>query len=496
MTKRAAMYCRVSVDAGERGGKSSESPEQQQDVCRRLIESRGWTLTEVYTDRDISAYDRDALRPDFEAMMAAVRSGEVDVVVARNVDRFGRRVKAMAALVDELDQLGVSLVTVDGIDSSSAAGRVVVHLLSSVAEMESSLSSERRMAKNAYNARNGKYVKGGRRSWGRELDGTVIESEAEVIRQVADYLLDGVGLTELANALNESRNFTPAGNRWIQSSLSRSIREPHLRGIRRHVVRVDGRRVIEHHPGKFKAILDEATGLRLVEILGSRQAPERAGAAHLLTGLAVCGVCGCKLGYGTVRHPRGPDGPRFPKYSCRPGDGPNCGKIQASERSVDLVVRDAIIENLTIWSIISDEEITDIGDRRIELQQQITEDTQAIEDLTHARYVERFLGDQEYRSTRLVLDERIAQTQNQLKTLMVPKEESRFDWFLGHGELTWDTLYEPAERKRIVRSLVEKVIIHPVKRRGGNIFDPSRVEVIWRPGCDAMKINGGSGGAG
>jgi site-specific DNA recombinase len=494
-TKRAAIYCRVSIDPGQSGGKASESPEQQEQVCRALIGARGWEVIEpVYADRDTSAYKRDVVRPRFEAMMAAVRAGEVDVIVIRHLDRLGRRVKAMATLVDELDQRGVALVTTDGIDTTNASGRMLFHILAAVAEMESALSSERKMAKNAFSATRGQYVKGGRRSWGRELDGTVIEDEAEVIREVADYLLDGVGLTELAQALNASyldgsRNFTPAGNPWTQSTLSRSIREPHLRGIRRHSVRVGDREVIEQHQGdeSFIPILDEATGLRLIELLGSRQPSERSGRAHLLTGLAVCGICQQRLGYGSVKHPTDPDGPRFFKYSCRPGDGAaNCGKIGAGEKAVDRVVRDKVIECLTIWSLIEGEAVEDIEARRVELEQQVSEDTQAISDLTTARYVERLVGDKEYRRARLALDQRISETQRQIKALLVPKEEPDFDWLTDDPERTWDVM-EPAERKRIVRSMVAKVVIHPAKRRGGNQFDPSRVEVVWKPGCDPLK---------
>ena len=296
-----------------------------------------------------------------------------------------------------------------------------------------------------------------------------------------------MGLTEIAKRLTDEGHLTPAGSAWMQSSLSRSIREPHLRGIRRHAVRVGDLEVVEHHQGDFEAILDEVTGLNLVELLGSRQPQNGLDGLTCSQARLTPVICGGRLGYGSVKHPKDPTGPRFTRYSCRPGDGEGrCGKIGAGEQATDTVVRDKIIECLTIWSMISDDATEDIERQRIELEQRITEDTKAIEDLTQARYVERLLGDEEYRRARLALDQRINETQQQIKALTVPTQESDFDWLTDDPERTWDVM-EPAERKRIVRGMVAKVIVHPAKRRGGNQFDPSRVQVIWKPGCDPSE---------
>jgi site-specific DNA recombinase len=73
----AAVYVRISqARDGEHAG-----VDRQRDDCLALAERQGWTVGEVYTDNDRSAYDGKP-RPDYVRMLADIEAGRVDGVIA------------------------------------------------------------------------------------------------------------------------------------------------------------------------------------------------------------------------------------------------------------------------------------------------------------------------------------------------------------------------------------------------------------------------------
>ncbi len=74
---RAAVYLRISSDpSGQRAGVQRQAAE-----CGELIKARGWTLAATLEDNDKSAFS-GRRREGYEALLAAVEAGSVDVVVA------------------------------------------------------------------------------------------------------------------------------------------------------------------------------------------------------------------------------------------------------------------------------------------------------------------------------------------------------------------------------------------------------------------------------
>lgn len=87
-------------------------------------------------------------RPGLAEMLAYVREG--DSVVVWKLDRLGRNLQHILATVKALTDRGVTLVsTSDGIDSSTAAGRMMIGVLGSLAEYERELTKERTALKRA-----------------------------------------------------------------------------------------------------------------------------------------------------------------------------------------------------------------------------------------------------------------------------------------------------------------------------------------------------------
>ena len=131
--RRVAVYARVST--------LDQTTENQLLELRRYVEARGWSATEFVDGGVSGAKDR---RPALDALTAAVRRHQVDAVVCWKLDRLGRNLRHLVLLLDEWQARGVAFITLgEGIDTSTAAGRLVAGVLASIAEFERARVQER-----------------------------------------------------------------------------------------------------------------------------------------------------------------------------------------------------------------------------------------------------------------------------------------------------------------------------------------------------------------
>ena len=130
---RAAIYARVST--------LDQEPENQLAELRQYITARGWTAVE-YVDHGISG--AKARRPALDRVIQDARRRRFDVLVCWRLDRLGRNLKHLVTLLDELQALGVAFVSLgEGIDCTTPAGRLQLHILAALAEFERSRIAER-----------------------------------------------------------------------------------------------------------------------------------------------------------------------------------------------------------------------------------------------------------------------------------------------------------------------------------------------------------------
>jgi DNA invertase Pin-like site-specific DNA recombinase len=137
--RRVAIYTRVSTDG--------QSCSNQETELRAVAERKDCEIVKVYTDRGISgAKGRDG-RPQFDALCKAAVRREFDVVMAWSVDRLGRSLQDLIAFLNEIHAAGVDLyLHVQGLDTSTPAGKAMFQMLGVFAEFERSLIRERVMA--------------------------------------------------------------------------------------------------------------------------------------------------------------------------------------------------------------------------------------------------------------------------------------------------------------------------------------------------------------
>lgn len=133
---KTAIYARVST--------VDQEPENQLQELRRYVQARDWTAVE-YVDRGVSgAKDR---RPALDQMLADARRRRFDVVVCWRLDRLGRNLKHLLTMLEELQALGVAFVSLtEGIDATTPAGKLQMHILGAIAEFERERIRERVLA--------------------------------------------------------------------------------------------------------------------------------------------------------------------------------------------------------------------------------------------------------------------------------------------------------------------------------------------------------------
>ncbi len=134
--RRVAVYARVSTDG--------QSVENQLQELATVAERHGWEVVTTFTDEGVSgARGRDG-RPGFDALCGAVARREVDLVAAWSVDRLGRSLQDLVGFLGELRAKGVDLyLHVQGLDTSTPAGRAMFGMLGVFAEFERAMIQER-----------------------------------------------------------------------------------------------------------------------------------------------------------------------------------------------------------------------------------------------------------------------------------------------------------------------------------------------------------------
>ncbi len=200
--KRCDLYYRVSTEMQVDG----YSLETQKTCLKKFAEREGMQIVEMYEDAGKSGKSIEG-RPAFKEMLADIENGQqVDYVLVYKLSRFGRNAADILNSLELLQTYDVNLICVEeGIDSSQISGKLLISVLSAVAEIERENILEQTMNGRREKARQGLW-NGGPAPYGYCLKGNrlcVEESEAEIIRLIFDkYVNTNMGYTGIAKYLN------------------------------------------------------------------------------------------------------------------------------------------------------------------------------------------------------------------------------------------------------------------------------------------------------
>lgn len=321
--KKCVLYPRVSTAMQVEG----YSLEGQKNQLKKFAEREEMQIVGIYEDAGKSGKSIGG-RPAFKQMLSDIKDGlEIDYILVYKLSRFGRNAAYILNSLEFIQSYGVNLICIDeGIDSSQTSGKLLISVLSAVAEIERENILEQTMNGRREKARQGKW-NGGHAPYGYTLDKEVLridEDEAKIVRLIFDKFINtNMGYCGVAKYLNlqgirkkkkKESDIEEFSGHFIKLLLDNPVyagkiaygrcsREK-VRGTKDeyHVVKKDDYCLVD---GQHEGIVTEnvwqsahekrlSTGVRKLSKYGKDR-------AHLLTGIIKCPKCGGGMYANSVR---------------------------------------------------------------------------------------------------------------------------------------------------------------------------------------------------
>ncbi len=337
-------YTRVST-AMQTDGYSLDA---QKARMKAYADYNDYEIVGTYEDAGKSGKSIEG-RLEFNRMMEDIKSGKdgVSFVLVFKLSRFGRNAADVLSTLQVMQDFGVNLICVeDGIDSSKDAGKLMIPVLSAVAETERENIRVQTMEGRIQKAREGKW-NGGFAPYGYQLiDGKlqISEEEAEAIRVIFDqYIHTDIGANGVAKYLENhgihkiqrQNGKNPLFNaHLIRLILKNPVYCGKIAYGRRKTEKVHGTRNDYHlveqdnyilMDGLHEAIIDEEVWQAAqVKLLAQAKRYEHVNRGkdtktHLLSGIVKCPVCGAGMyGNKSIKHKK--DGTKYKDfyyYGCK-----------------------------------------------------------------------------------------------------------------------------------------------------------------------------------
>lgn len=367
------LYTRVSTTMQIDG----YSLDAQKTKMKAFCDYNEYEIAGEYEDAGKSGKSIEG-RVSFNQMMEDIKSGKdgVSYVLVFKLSRFGRNAADVLATLQVMQDFGVNLICVeDGIDSSKDAGKLMISVLSAVAEIERENIRVQTMEGRMQKAREGKW-NGGFAPYGYSLiDGKleVNEEEAVAIRMIFDqYVNTDLGANGIAKYLENHGIHKIARQNgknplFDAALIRRIIQNPVYSGKisygRRRTEKVHGTRNEYRQVKKDDYLLVDGLHEALVSEEVWEQAQVKVAAQakkyekvnrdkrekiHLLSGILKCPVCGAGM-YGNKSIKKRKDGSNYKDfyyYGCKHRNmtrGHKCDyKKQVHEEMLDASVAEVI----------------------------------------------------------------------------------------------------------------------------------------------------------
>lgn len=315
--KKCFLYLRVSTEMQVDG----YSLEAQKNCLKKFAEREELVIAGVYEDAGKSGKSIEG-RPAFRRMLSDIESGaEIDYVMVYKLSRFGRNAADILNSLELLQTYDVNLICIEeGIDSSQTSGKLLISVLSAVAEIERENILEQTMNGRREKARQGKW-NGGPAPYGYMIKDEILsinDEEAEIVRTIYDkYVNTRLGYSGIAKYFNlqgikktprKESDIEEFSAHFIQLLIDNPVYCGKIAYGRRSKERVKGKKneykLVKQKEyclvdGQHEGIISEelwqkaqekrlATGIKYASKLGNER-------AHLLTGIIKCPKCGCGM---------------------------------------------------------------------------------------------------------------------------------------------------------------------------------------------------------
>lgn len=438
--KRAALYMRVSTEEQARHGLSL--PEQR-IALEAYAAKHELAVSGFYEDAGVSARKPYKKRPALLQLLEDCKAGKIDVILFIKLDRWFRNVGSYYAVQDILDQCGVSWqATQEDYETTTAAGRLKVNIMLSVAQDEADRTSERI-----------KFVFEGKRARREPLTGNA----------PTGYRLDGKRLVK-------DEKTEAAVNAFFQKYLaSGSISEAQACAQEEYQFRIEyqlASKMLDSsaYYGFYYGVEDmcppyiskeEFEQIQSMRRRTVRKSPKNR--VYLFSGLIVCGECGCRMGGRTNTRSS------IPFYNC-PGHyikRSGCeNKVNLSEKKIEAHIMDTVDSKLSQYRIAFDEIQKEQKEKSYQAEiAALKNKLSRLKDL----YLNELISLEEYKTDQQNMTARIMYLSEQEKPVKKP-DFSKADALLGQG---WREAYEQldrASRRDFWRILIKEIRIYPDRR--------------------------------
>ncbi len=218
--KRVGIYCRVSTNSMEQ----LQSLTAQVSYLTRLIATvPQWLLSDVYMD--IATSKTGSSRKEFNRMLKDCKSHKLEIVITKDVSRFGRDTVEVLNAFNQLKALGVRVIFEgNSLDTANTDSDLMVAVMESIAQAENESRSENIKMGIKYRAAAGTSKLYDRKCYGynHDEDGHLIidEEKAKNVKLIYDLYLSGQSVVGIIKELEKRKIPSPTGKmRWCKRTI-------------------------------------------------------------------------------------------------------------------------------------------------------------------------------------------------------------------------------------------------------------------------------------
>jgi site-specific DNA recombinase len=200
----AAIYIRVSTEEQARHGISLSA---QEEALKNYASALGYEIFKIYKDEGKSAKDIEH-RPEMVQMLEDAQTHKFQAIFIYKLDRFSRSLKDLIETIEKLKEWNVDFISLqDKIETTSASGKLMFHIISAFAEFERNVTGERTKFSMDKKARDGNPIT--RAPWGYKMENKKLvptQNSFQVEELFQDFLNQNISLTQLAKKYDFSVN--------------------------------------------------------------------------------------------------------------------------------------------------------------------------------------------------------------------------------------------------------------------------------------------------